>query len=474
MAEQEEQLDIPIDDAIDAFEAAQGDFGESGSYYNADERELAVGMATPPALRDLQALVGLPRIYVNAIAERLIVEGFRVGEESETDDELWGWFKANGLDNQAMVAIIDTLVYGRSYITISAPGEADKENPMLIPDVPIIRVESPQALYAEKDPRTQEITWAVRVVRDEDGDTVSATMYYPDRTILYTSVEGELVEKETVQHGLGVVPVVDMINQRNLLDLYGSSIITPELRSITDALSRMLMNMQTTSELMATPQRILFGTSVDEINPDNANSGLELYTASYLAIEDPQGKAIQLPAAELRNFTDAIMHLLKLAAAYTGLPPSYLSTSTDNPASAEAIRSSETRLVRTCESLTATLGDAWERAMRVALLVMGQQLTIDHFRMETVWRDPATPTYASKADAAAKLYANGAGVIPLEQARIDMGYTPEQRRQMQVWDSQSPAGQMASMYGGGSGSLPDTYTKEVTDESDGDGEAPGE
>lgn len=473
MAEQE-QLDIPIDEAIEAFEAAQGDFGDSGAYYNADERDLAVGLATPPALRDLQALVGLPRIYVNAIAERLIIEGFRVGDESETDEELWSWFKANGLDNQSMVAIIDALVYGRAYITISAPGEADKENPMLIPDVPIIRVESPLALYAEKDPRTGNVLWAVRVVKNEDGDTVAATQYYPDRTILYEEEEGELVEVETVPHGLGVVPVVDMTNQASLLDLYGSSIITPELRSITDALSRMLMNMQTTSELMATPQRILFGTSVDEINPENANTGLELYTASYLAIEDPNGKAIQLPAAELRNFTEAIIHLLKLAAAYTGLPPSYLSTNTDNPASAEAIRSSETRLVRTCESLAAILGDAWERAMRVALLVMGQQLAIEHFRMETVWRDPATPTYAAKADAASKLYANGTGVIPLEQARIDMGYTPEQRKQMQNWDAQSPAGQMAAMYGGSSSSLPDAPAEGVSDEPGGDGETPGE
>lgn len=473
MAEQE-QLDIPIDEAIEAFEGAQGDFGESGAYYNADERDLAVGLATPPALRDLQALVGLPRIYVNAIAERLIIEGFRVGDESETDEDLWGWFKANGLDNQSMVAIIDALVYGRAYITISAPGEADKENPMLIPDIPIIRVESPMALYAEKDPRTGNVLWAVRVVKNEDGDVIAATQYYPDRTILYEEEEGELVETETVPHGLGVVPVVDMTNQASLLDLYGSSIITPELRSITDALSRMLMNMQTTSELMATPQRILFGTSVDEINPENANTGLELYTASYLAIEDPQGKAIQLPAAELRNFTEAIIHLLKLAAAYTGLPPSYLSTNTDNPASAEAIRSSETRLVRTCESLAEILGDAWERAMRVALLVMGQQLTIEHFRMETVWRDPATPTYAAKADAAAKLYANGTGIIPLEQARIDLGYTPEQRKQMQTWDSQSPTGQLAAMYGGNSSPLPDAPAEGVSDESGGDGETPGE
>lgn len=468
--ESKEKLDIPIDEAIEQFEANQDGFDDSGAYYNAEQRDLAIGISTPPQLRDLLALVGLPRVYVKAIAERLIIEGFRIGDDPETDETLWAWFRANGLDTQSMVAFVDALVYGRAYVTIAAPGEADKDNPMLVPDAPIIRVESPRALWAKKDPRTREIEWAIRVVTNEDGDTVAATMYYPDRTVLYVDQEGELVEEETVPHGLGVVPVVDLTNQDNLLDLYGSSIITPEVRSITDAMSRTLMNMQLTSELMATPQRILFGATVDEINGDN-KTGLELYTASYIAVEDPAGKAMQLPAAELRNFTEAISHMMKMAAAYTGLPPQYLSFNTANPSSAEAIRSAETRLVRTCEAIAATLGDGWERAMRIAMLVMGQQLTLDHFQMETIWRDPSTPTYQAKADAASKLYANGTGVIPLEQARIDMGYTPEQRKQMQEWDKQSPLGQMSSMYGEMPTPEP-AEGEEVTDESGGAGEAP--
>ena len=243
-----------------------------------------------------------------------------------------------------------------------------------------------------------------------------------------------------------MVPVVPMIHSNSVADLRGTSVISEEIRSITDAMSRLLMNMQMTSELMATPQRIIFGSSVDELGGPDKN-GLELYTSSYIAVEDPTGKAVQLPAAELRNYTEALTHLLKMAAAYTGLPPQYLSFSDDNPASAEAIKASESRLVRHCEAVAAQFGAAWEQAMRVALVVMGQQLTVDHFRMETVWRDPSTPTFQAKADAVQKVYANGMGPIPLEQARIDMGYSPEQRRQMQEWDRQSPQSQMNAMYG---------------------------
>lgn len=452
-------VQITLEDAISKFEAAQQDFKTADEYYHAKPRDLAVGLATPPQMRKLIAQVGVPRIYVNAVSERLAIEGFTVGDAADSDELLWSWFKANGLDNFSNVAFCEALVYGRSYITIAAPMESDAENPLAIPDVPIIKVESPKTLYASIDPRTRGVEWAVRVVKNTDGDTVAATLYTPDTTEYYESKDGELKQVETVNHGLGVVPVVPMVHVTDSADLYGTSLITPEIRSVTDAISRLLMNMQSTSELMANPQRYLFGTTTDEITNGGQLSSLELYAASFITVEDAEGKAQQLPAAELRNYTDGMTQLLKLASAYTGLPPQYFSTASDNPASAEAIRASESRLIRECEVMCAQFGSAWEQAMRIALLVMGNKLTVDHFRLETMWRDPSTPTLQAKADAASKAYAGGNGVTPREQARIDMGYSPEQRRQMRIWDKEEPGAQLSGLYGG-----------VTVDESSGDGE----
>lgn len=395
------------------------------------------------------AQVGIPRLYIDAIADRLNVEGFRMGGSGEVDDDLWGWYEANNLDNLARLAYVDAMVYGRAYITVSAPDEVDSENPLLVPDTPLIRVESPLNLFAKINPRTREVEWAVRVVKDEDGSDAAATLYLRDRTELYIAQEGKLALSDTITHGLGVVPVVQMARPSGVVDLYGTTMITPEIKSITDAISRTMMDMQTTSNLMATPQRAVFGTTLEELTGDKEGlTPLQVYTAAYLAVEDPAGKIEQLAAAELRNYTDALTFMLKMAASYTGLPPQYLSFSDDNPASAEAIRSAETRLIQTCESIAKMFGEAWEQAMRIALIVMGQKLTIEHFRMETIWRDPGTPTYQAKADAATKLYAGGTGVIPLEQARIDMGYTAEERKLMEEWDKTSPMAQAASLYGG--------------------------
>jgi hypothetical protein len=130
------------------------------------------------------------------------------------------------------------------------------------------------------------------------------------------------------------------------------------------------------------------------------------------------------------------------------LPPQYLSYSSQNPASAEAIKSSESRLVLKVERKNAIFGGAWEQAMRIAVLAMRGTVDPEMLRLESVWRDPSTPTYASKADAVTKLYANGAGIIPLTQARLDMGYSIAQIEQMQAWDNESnPMATLAQLYG---------------------------
>src|SRR5690606_4714417 len=117
----------------------------------------------------------------------------------------------------------------------------------------------------------------------------------------------------------------------------------------------------------------------------------EAYMGRIMAIQDPEGKAGQFNAAELRNFTDVLQEMAKQVASYTGLPPQYLSFQSDNPASAEAIRSSESRLVKKCERKARMFGGAWEQVMRLCLQVLGRDVTPEMARLETVWRDPATP-----------------------------------------------------------------------------------
>ena len=436
------------DDMLRVFDERQIKLRDDKAYYDSLRRPDAIGIAVPVEMRRLLAHVGYPRLYVDAIAERQEVEGFRMGSADSGDTELWDWWQANNLDVEATLGHTDALIYGRSFITVAAADPRVDVNVDL--EVPIIRVEPPTSLHAVIDPRTREVTRAIRAVYNEEQTSlVASTLYLPDDTVQWVNDKGSWKLLSRVRHGLGLVPVIPIPNRTRLSDLYGTSQITPELRSITDAAARILMCMQGTAELMAIPQRLIFGVKPEDlgVDPETGKQLFDAYVARILAFEDPEGKATQFSAAELRNFVDALDALDRKAAAYTGLPPQYLSFSSDNPASAEAIRSSESRLVKTVERKNKIFGGSWEQAMRIAYKVIKGEVPSEMFRLESVWRDPSTPTYASKADAAAKLYANGAGVIPKERARLDLGYSITEREEMRAWDAEeNPLGQLAGMY----------------------------
>ncbi|QBI97849.1 portal protein [Mycobacterium phage Orange] len=429
------------DEMISAFEEASRGLSENTSYYEAERRPEAIGVTVPPAMQELLAHVGYPRLYVDSIAERQSVEGFRLGDADEADEELWQWWQANNLDIEAPLGYTDAYVHGRSYITISRPDP--QLDPSWDPNIPIIRVEPPTRMHAQIDPRIGRVVKAIRVAYDEEGNEIqAATLYRPTGTFGWFKQDNEWYDWFNDQHGLGVVPVVPLPNRTRLSDLYGTSEITPELRSMTDAAARILMLMQATAELMGVPQRLIFGIKPEEIgvDPETGQTFFDAYLARILAFEDAEGKIQQFSAAELANFTNALDQIAKQVAAYTGLPPQYLSTASDNPASAEAIRAAESRLIKKVERKNLIFGGAWEEAMRIAYRLMkGGEVPPDMLRMETVWRDPSTPTYAALADAAVKLYGNGQGVIPRERARKDMGYSIAERAEMRRWDQEEAA-----------------------------------
>src|SRR5690606_4419872 len=320
---------------------------ESSDYYEAEYRLRSIGISVPSQMRALTACIGWPRMYLDSIEERLDIEGFRLGSSPDVVEEIQDWWQSNDLDEESGLAHLEAMIYGRSYITIAHPGDGAE-----YPDVPVIRVESSRNMIAETDPRTREVTRALRVYKSEDDpDEDRCMLFLPDATyfVAKRATGGWFIE-DMVEHSFGIVPVVPLLNRDRLADRHGRSEITPELRSFPDAAARIMMDMHAAAELMAVPQRILFGVDPDQIAP--GGSGAEVfnaYMAQMLAINDPEGKAMQFQAAELMNFVNVLEELSKHVASYTGLPPQYLSFSSENPASAEAIRSSESRLVKKCE-----------------------------------------------------------------------------------------------------------------------------
>lgn len=405
-------------------------------YYEAAHVASSLGSAMPPQMQKLSASVGWSRLYLDSLVERIAVEGFRYSGQNEADDRLYKWWEFNDMDEDASIAHLETFIHGRCYISVAAPSTEDLAmgHPS---DTPVIRVESPRYMWADIDERTKRVNYAVRFFKEPNNQFADKDQYYtlylPNETIVLTeSRNGNLRVIDRVTHNLGIVPIVPALNRERVGDRLGRSEIIPELRNMQDIATRVVMNMQAASELMAVPQRLLFGVGKEDIadDPNDPYAKYKAFMANILTFKNSDARADQFTPAELSNYTTVLQELSKQVASYTGLPPQYLSFSQNNPASAEAIRSSEARLVKTCELKSDIFANVWERVMRLGMLIIDGSVPEDAMRMEAVMADPSTPTFAAKSDAVRKLVGKNGQIIPVEQARVELGYSPAEREQI--------------------------------------------
>ena len=426
------------------------------AYYDGEQRVEQLGLAVPPELRQFLTIVAWPGTYVDAIEERIDLEGFRLPGSSEADDELWQVWQANGLDEESQLAHLDALVRRVSYAIVgagdtdspdapsAAEGDADRDTAL-----PLVTVESSSEVAVERSPRTRRLTAAAKLYRD--GSTSRATLYLPDQTVWLERQSARWEEIDRDVHELGVVPVVPLVN-RPRLDRRGGRSQMDRVISLTDAAARALTNAQVATEVMAIPQRYVVGASKgDFVDKDGrVLTTWEAYFGAVWAMANKDAKVGQFNAADLANFKTIVDHYASLVAGVTGLPMRYLGQSTTNPPSAEGIRADESRLIKTCERFQKSAGGSWEQVMRLVRRIMDGEWNPELTQLETLWRDPATPTKAQQADAAVKLVQ--AGILPVEAAWEDMGYSAVRRKKLAALRdaerANDPALQIASALGG--------------------------
>lgn len=406
------------------------------SYYNGDQRVEQLGLAVPPELRRFLTIVAWPGTYVDAIEERIDLEGFRLPGATDADDELWDIWQANGLDEESQLAHLDALVLGRSFIVVGAGdtdgpdapsadgGEGDRDTAM-----PLITVESANEMAVELSPRTRRVIAAAKVY--QDGATKRATLYLLDRTIWLERSNAQWAEVDRDEHDLGVVPVIALVNRPRLSGRDGRSQLERVI-GLTDAAARALTNAQLATEIMAIPQRWVLGASKgDFVDKDgNVLPTWEAYFGNIWALSNKDAKVGQFSAADLANFKTIVDHYASLVSGVTGLPMRYLGQATANPPSAEGIRADESRIIKTCERFHRGAGGSWELAMRLARRIVDGDWDPKMRRLETLWRDPATPTKAQQADAVVKLVQ--AGILPVEAGWEDMGYSVARRNKLRA------------------------------------------
>lgn len=398
-------------------------------YYDGTFRAEQFGFSIPPNMQHLDAVAGWGGTVVDVLEERLDWLGWR-----GVNDDTLGLsqvFSDNLLGVESGMGHLDSLIYGTSFVAVGRGASGEPS--------PLVTVQSPLTTTAEWDRRTRRVSQAIAVVV-EGGKIVRVTRYTAAETTIFDLDESgvySVVERD--QHNLGRVPVVQVANRMRASDTSGRSEITAAVRYYTDSAVRTLTGMEVHREFYQAPQRWAMnvdpskfvGADGKKVSPWQSVQG-RVWAVPPNEDGEPAPTVGQFTPASPTPYIEQVKNLATLLAAEAGMPTSYLGYASDNPASADAIRAGEARLVKRAERRQTVFGQAWLEVGRLALLVRDGAVPDEFSDVSVRWRDASTPTRAASADEAVKLI--GASVLTSDSTVTydRIGLSPEEQRQLTI------------------------------------------
>jgi len=400
-------------------------------YYDGLQLMQNLGISVPPTLAAIRTVVDWPRICVDPLVQRCVLDGVRLAGATDVDDELAEHFEANDLAAELPLAFLDSLVVGRGYGIVGSPDQAG--------DSPLVTVESPLNMAMTWDPRTRQVTAAYQAYEVEG--VYRAALYLPDVSVFMSRDQfaSQWIVDDRDVHGFGEVPVVRLPNRARTSDREGRSQITAAVMNTTDSACRSLLGMEIAREFYSVPHRYVLGAREEDYKDAQGNpkSALEMVMSKMLAFErDSSGEAPtvgQFTAFDPSVFTKIIDEHAQLMSSYTGFPPSYFGlTTTANPASADAIRVAENGIDRAATQKQ----EQWAGPVRkLAQLVWrfangGRPLPDELRRMDVDWVDAGTQTPAATSDALFKQAQMGAVPATSDVVLKRLGYSAVERQRL--------------------------------------------
>ncbi len=355
-------------------------------------------------------------LVVDAVEERLNVDGFRMPGEPSADNEALAIWQRNQLDAEAELAHTTALTTGRAALLVWAGDDGQPE----------VTVEHPsQVLVAYASGSARKRLAAIKAWKDEWTDEEWVNVYLPGgiHKLRRKTNTAPLVERaDMVPNPLGVVPIVEFRNRRKLLSSARSEI--HDVESTQDQINLLVIDMLVAAEFGAFRQR--WATGIDVPTDEATGEPVPMFKAAIERLwttASEEARFGDFAATDLGGYLSAIENRIQSLAARTRTPPHYLLGSSGTFPSGESLKATETGLVAKIKRRQTHFGETWEEAMRLAFLVAGDEDRAQAWAMETIWRDAESRTEAEHIDAVLKLRSLQ---VPLEQLWMDAGYTPTQ------------------------------------------------
>lgn len=361
-------------------------------------------------------------LVVNAVAERLVVEGFRFGTEGASD-AAWEIWQASAMDADHEMVQTDALVTGQSYVLV----QADEDSPAGVSITP----ESPMQVTVLYEPGNRRRARAgYKRFRDETETSPIEVLILPDRIVTWFPRE-DRTRPQIEPNPAGVVTLVELTPQPRTLKPPRSELHAAI--SFQDRINTTIFNRMVATDYGAFRQIWATGIKVAKQVAKTGEGGevtkvtrpFQVGADRLLTNENPEGRFGAFAEATLEGYLKSVEQDVNGLAAVTQTPPHYLLGTMVN-LSADAIKAAEAGLVSKVRRRSLHLGEAWEQVMRLALQLVGNSAAIDS-AAEVIWADFETRSLGQLVDALVKLDTLG---VPREVLWEKYGAT---RQEIQRW-----------------------------------------
>lgn len=381
-------------------------------------------------------------LAAEATAERMSVEGIRIGDEPEADKDAWRIWKDSDFDAGSDEAIAAALICERSFVSVAPP--KDGKNPRL-------SYEDPAQVVLAYSPEGERIA-ALKVFGDEwTGDTFG-TLYTPQyvvrmqrrgddgmanpldpyRWLARTMPRGA---EAVTRNPLGEVPFFELQN-RPLGEIRSelAPLVLPQL-----LLNQTMFNIQAIAEYGAFRQKWATGIEVPR-NPETGQpiAPYEAHITKLMVAEGADAKFGDFNATDLKPHLDLAREIAGHMARISRLPATYFLTEVSN-VGAETLALIVGGLVAKCRRRVKGYEPGLEGAMRLAFKALGDPR--GDARIEVKWAEMETRSMAQAADAAVKLTTGENPVITPQTAQEKwLGMSQTERDRDAAWRLENGAG----------------------------------
>lgn len=380
------------------------------------------------------ATTNLMGLVVEATAERMEVEGVRIGDEPDADKDIWNdiWQRSD-FDAGSQEAITSALLYSRSFVSVSPP-DADNEFARL-------NYEDPRQVVLAYTPEGERAA-ALKVFTDEWTGATFGTLYLPDFIVKLTlgsnpdaaTRRWELRDMgansdAAIKNPLGEVPFFELQNRPlgSIRSEIASLVIPQKL------LNQTMFNIEAIAEYGAFRQKWATGIEVP-IDPvtNKPVAPYEAHVAKLFVSEGADAKFGDFNQTELQPHLDLAREIAGHIARISRLPATYFLTDVAN-LSAEALALLVSGLVKKCKRRVKGYEPAIEGAIRLALQSMDDPRG-DTANIEVKWAEMETLSMAQMADAAVKLTSGIDPVITPQTAQEKfLGMSQTERDRDNTW-----------------------------------------